>query len=73
MRRNNIVYRIIFKTAGMLFSIVPVTIAILSYFPIWIGGGKLSGELERISSFHLTEFWISSLILSEARTLEIKK
>ena len=39
MRRNNIVYRIIFKTAGMLFSIAPVTIAILSYFPIWIGGG----------------------------------
>ena len=39
MRTNNLAYSLIFKTVGMLFCIVPVTAAILSYFPIWIGTG----------------------------------
>ncbi len=35
----NLTRLIVYKTLGMLVCIVPVTVAILSYFPLWLGGG----------------------------------
>ena len=46
MQTNKLALRIALRTLGMLFCILPVTGAILSYFPIWLGcdGSKvLSG------------------------------
>lgn len=46
MKRNSFALSVGLRALGMLFCIVPATLAIISYFPIWLGegGGKvLSG------------------------------
>ena len=36
--KENLTRLIALKTVGMLLCVVPVTAAILSYFPLWLGG-----------------------------------
>lgn len=46
MKRNSFALSVSLRVLGMLLCVAPVTLAIISYFPIWLGegGGKvLSG------------------------------